>query len=436
MPDSPNILDYLVPAIGDGYIGNGANNAVDYLLPYARDGDGLTQTEIDNWLAIRPADGPLERAAFRHDIGTINHANGDVLGTGDQIANDFQFAGASLQAFFQNPIANMFGLAMAAFGVLAAGYHAVTGVLRSIGEAISSAFQSLFHPVVLDLDGDGVELVGVDGSTAHFDFDGDGIAEQTGWVGADDGLLVFDADGSGVIDAADEVAFVSYLEGAQTDLEGLSAFDTDGDGYLTEADASGGGFDWSQFKVWQDANQNGISDAGELVSLADAGIVSIGLGLNGEASESEGNIVHNTTTFTRVDGTVGQAADVSFAINTHGAELVTVSDSIVGIATDLGLSAIFIGAEEENLVVTGTSQDDVIVFTEMDDVFLVSGGDGYDTVVFAGEVDIADLEIFKLEGDGLLGVRNTETGETFFVANDVEALSIGAHSLDLTSLWT
>ncbi|MGW8168462.1 MAG: Mbeg1-like protein [Sulfurovaceae bacterium] len=44
-------------------------------------------------------------------------------------------------------------------------------------------------PVVLDLDGDGVELTSVLDSKAWFDIKGDGALHQTGWVGADDWLL-------------------------------------------------------------------------------------------------------------------------------------------------------------------------------------------------------------------------------------------------------
>ena len=50
-------------------------------------------------------------------------------------------------------------------------------------------------PVVLDLDGDGVELVALEDSTAFYDIDGDGYRERMGWVAADDGLLAYDKNG-------------------------------------------------------------------------------------------------------------------------------------------------------------------------------------------------------------------------------------------------
>lgn len=425
-------MDVLVPAVpGFSYMGNGANDALNYF----NYGDGISPEELREVLESRPPTGDLDQIAFDHDVGTIDPDTGQPRGTLGQIENDLVFTFRSLGAFFSDPIGNMFGLGMAAFGLVAAGFHALTGFAGDLFEAIGNLFSSLFDPIVLDLDGDGVELVDLDQSTASFDFDGDGIDEQIGWVGADDGLLVFDANGDGVIDQADEVAFVSYLEGAQTDLEGLAAFDTNGDGLLTEADAAAGGFDWGQFMVWQDRNQNGRSDAGELVSLRDAGIVSIDLHLNGQASEVAGNLVHNTTTFTRADGATGTAADVSFRAHTYGSEVVALDEDVIGIATDVGTSAILIGRDERDLVVAGTAGDDFIVFSEMDDVLLATGGEGVDTVVYAGEGAFEDFSFGVLNDEGLLAVTDTRSGETFFVGNDVEYLSIGGSTVDLTGIW-
>jgi hypothetical protein len=58
-------------------------------------------------------------------------------------------------------------------------------------------------PLVLDLDGDGVELRSLSG--AYFDMDLDGFAERTGWVSADDGMLALDRDGNGTIDNITEL---------------------------------------------------------------------------------------------------------------------------------------------------------------------------------------------------------------------------------------
>ena len=44
-------------------------------------------------------------------------------------------------------------------------------------------------PLVLDLDGDGVETTSVNDQWVMFDLDGDGVKNRTGWAGADDGIF-------------------------------------------------------------------------------------------------------------------------------------------------------------------------------------------------------------------------------------------------------
>ena len=141
-------------------------------------------------------------------------------------------------------------------------------------------------PIILDLDGDGVELVPLDESTAFYDINGDGYRERMAWASADDGFLAYDKDGDGRIAAHDELSFVSYAPGARTDLEGLRHFDTDGDGRLDPDDG-----DWSKFRVWRDLDQDGESDPGELSGLDEAGITSIPLASDGVKRRVAGSTV-------------------------------------------------------------------------------------------------------------------------------------------------
>ena len=54
-------------------------------------------------------------------------------------------------------------------------------VMPKIKSKVGAA-SSIPSPIILDLDGDGVETIGVRGG-AYFDHAADGFAEQTGWVG-------------------------------------------------------------------------------------------------------------------------------------------------------------------------------------------------------------------------------------------------------------
>ncbi|NJM32208.1 MAG: hypothetical protein HC848_04215 [Limnobacter sp.] len=82
--------------------------------------------------------------------------------------------------------------------------HFIETSILAVGELLEASGYNLFtppveiqtptpipgSPLVLDLDGDGLETIGLD-SNIHFDHNGDGFAETTGWVGADDALLAF-----------------------------------------------------------------------------------------------------------------------------------------------------------------------------------------------------------------------------------------------------
>ena len=184
-------------------------------------------------------------------------------------------------------------------------------------------------PVVLDLNRDGdISLIGLEDSQALFNAESSGVQ---GWVGPEDGFLTIDADGSGAIDQANEIAFTEWHDDARTDLEGLAlAFDTNEDGKFDVQDER-----FAEFSVWQDANSNGVSDPGELRSLADAGITSIdlsGVPYEGEPvaiQEKAGNQVFGVTTVAYDDGSFGIAGDVALAAGEEAG-----GDALVGDGSD------------------------------------------------------------------------------------------------------
>ena len=77
---------------------------------------------------------------------------------------------------------------------------------------------------------------------------------------------------------------------------------------------------FSDFKVWRDANGDGVSDAGEMQTLTQAGIQSMNLTVKSgtSASLSDGTQVFGLTDVQRTDGSIVQAADVAFAYNSLG----------------------------------------------------------------------------------------------------------------------
>jgi len=63
----------------------------------------------------------------------------------------------------------------------------VQRLIEALADAFNNA-QNQASPIILDLDGNGVQTVGLDAGV-HFDHNANGFAQQTGWVGQGDGLL-------------------------------------------------------------------------------------------------------------------------------------------------------------------------------------------------------------------------------------------------------
>ncbi|AMK22831.1 MULTISPECIES: Ig-like domain-containing protein [unclassified Sphingobium] len=157
-------------------------------------------------------------------------------------------------------------------------------------------------PVAIDLDGDGLEFVGLSSGVTH-DYGHGEVA--TAWVSSDDGLLAHATGGSY------DIVFADDAPGAASDLDGLRlAYDSNGDGVFDAKDAA-----FAEFGVWQDANGNGVVDAGEFKSLTDAGIAAIELNADGKSyTAANGDVtVLGEASFVRTDGTKGTIGDVLFA---------------------------------------------------------------------------------------------------------------------------
>jgi Ca2+-binding RTX toxin-like protein len=144
-----------------------------------------------------------------------------------------------------------------------------------------------YDPLVVDLNGDGVKLVGVDASRANFDFGGDGFRERTGWVSPEDGLLVRDLDGNGRIETAREL-IGTETQDAYSVLRGL---DQNADNKITAAD-----FVWSTLRIWRDADGDGITDSGELRTLSELGITEFSLTDQAVRRRVDGNFIYSQAT--------------------------------------------------------------------------------------------------------------------------------------------
>jgi Ca2+-binding RTX toxin-like protein len=161
-------------------------------------------------------------------------------------------------------------------------------------------------PLVLDLDGDGIELAAVSGAgSVYWDLDQDGMAEASGWITGGDGLLVIDTNGDGIV--TDHTELFGDGTGFANGFLALASYDTNSDGYITAADTQFG-----DLLVWVDTNADGYSQADELHTLDDLLITSIDLGYSDVNYKISGNDILQESTFT-INGQTHDIVDAWFA---------------------------------------------------------------------------------------------------------------------------
>jgi len=165
-------------------------------------------------------------------------------------------------------------------------------------------------PIILDLNGDGViRTVGM-GASVFFDHAADGFAERTGWVAPGDGLLVWDRNANGAIDSGRELFGSETLlpNGikAVNGFKALKAFDANGDGVIDANDPV-----FAQLRVWLDADTNGRTADGELLTLEEAGVRSINVAYtNSNHVDAQGNAHRQIGSYTTTNGQTRTATDV------------------------------------------------------------------------------------------------------------------------------
>ena len=294
-------------------------------------------------------------------------------------------------------------------------------------------------PVVLDLDGDGVEYIARSASTAFFDINGDGYRNHMGWVGSDDGFLAYDKDGDGRIADHDELSFVDYVAGARTDVEGLRHFDSNGDGELTSADAQ-----WSKFGVWRDLDGDGAFDTGEWQTLGQAGVSSVSLTTDGNAQQQSGHRVFGAGTYTLTDGTQRSYHDVglsysALAIREGEDGAIDVKFGDYATLRSVGTAAVDLTADADIDVYLGSPEDDRMRAHSAGTTLAGGGGDdeltggaGDDVLVGGAGADAlragAGEDFLFADADDLTAGLDGGAGEDMVVFTGSEAVSFDAAS--------
>ena len=275
-------------------------------------------------------------------------------------------------------------------------------------------------PVVFDLDGDGVELTSLQNSSVRFDMDSDGVRDVTGWAGADDGLLAIDLNGNGIIDDGTEISFQSNLEGAVSDLEGLRAYDSNGDSLIDANDAH-----FTDFRVWRDVNQDGVSDPGELKTLDEAGIAAINLTLNPTGQtwnpDAPENVIYGYSNFVRTDGSLGTVGDAFFTYLKDGETTTIIGSHAQAVGIDLGGNGISIAGLSASTVSFDQTDGGITVssaWVGASDALLGLDINGDGLLSSGNELALGDqsfslnpLRAFDDNGDGRIDANDSRFGD-------------------------
>ncbi|MBL8713015.1 MAG: VWA domain-containing protein [Alphaproteobacteria bacterium] len=259
-------------------------------------------------------------------------------------------------------------------------------------------------PLMIDLGNNGFDLVGQDHGVL-FDMTNDGLKDKTSWVGASDGLLAIDLNHDGVINNQSELF---GNNGTATDgFANLAQYDSNGDGKIDATDAV-----FADLKVWQDLNQDGVTDAGELKSLGDHGIASISLNTTAVNQMIGENGITDVASVTFADGSQSQVADVWF----------NVRDA----ADNTGVT--FRGDASDDFV-TGTYKNDFLGGGAGDNQ--LTGGEGGDTFLLDAQ-GMAVITDFNMDAGDSLDLSDILTAFdplTDSLHNFVHAVSDGADTL-------
>jgi Ca2+-binding RTX toxin-like protein len=264
--------------------------------------------------------------------------------------------------------------------------------------------------------------------------------------------LVYDYNQNKIVNSYKEIVLTSWDADATSDFDALKRkFDSNRDGVFDEKDQA-----FNKFYLWQDLDQDGASQDGELTSLIAKGIRSISFNFEAPEGVLEKEFgVLNIAKVTWENGKTTYAYDVAFTHSTIGIRLGLVDEGVVlsyknkdsykiynpansGHAVNLSLEsndydlilgsiysdAIKLRGEHSVIVDAGEGDDDISTGTGND---WVKGGRGNDTIqTGAGHnilfIDAQDKDINAGEGFDVAFVISSEGVEIDLAATGIEAI--------------
>jgi len=310
-----NTSKYTLASPAENYLhtrGPGDENNVKYVSKTINSGGGYSEYVFDR-VTMQQETSPLSRGTYNlGEMSSFEHIRLDVApyimfgnsendpsyasqrlvwsveGLGELIEEKVPGSGGVFQRLFPGEV----------FALKAAGYL----LEHVLPRLYAAAFEA--SPLVLDLDGDGIELIALESAAAVFwDGDQDGVLERSAWVGAHDGLLAIDLDNDGRVDGHSELFGTEVEDGFAI----LAQYDSNLDGAIDAADAA-----FQKLRIWRDADGDAVSDEGELFTLTGLGITSISLQASASTQTIAGNRISSSATYTLANGSSRAIVDAWF----------------------------------------------------------------------------------------------------------------------------
>jgi subtilisin-like proprotein convertase family protein len=302
-------------------------------------------------------------------------------------------------------------------------------------------------PLVLDLSGAGVATTSWLDDPVYFNtsvvygtpqvstpITADGQLHATSWVAPGTGILALDLNGNGKIDNITETfsqdfnggvfngtnwwgraSGYRYANGLAA-LASLSTSTTVISAATSKIDSRTGASYWSEIVVWQDDNHDGVSDPGELKTLSQLGITSIGLTGAASGAATAGGSIQYTTTYTRSDGSTGQAADVDLSGNSLGDQMIAASGGVIVRSTPAPtynltyVHSDFVGSDLEEVPVFSPSTESFIAGNASAHSYTLSNGQLFDNTTQTVVIQSSATGMFSSDQNDTITVAAGDTG--------------------------
>jgi len=188
--------------------------------------------------------------------------------------------------------------------------------------------------------------------------------------------------------------------------------DTNHDGVIDINDA-----EFAKLQVWQDANQDGVTQSGELHDLASLGIVSLDLHAHQTSVLDNGNWIGLDSSFTTADGTVHAMADVWLSINKELNQTVDLSKIDPANLQGAHLTLVNVSGNGGNGDTVLVNSHDVATLGQKDLVVNDQTGSGHVQMLIRGDANDV-VKITDQPGTWTDAGTTQIDGETFRILND------------------